>query len=94
MAGIEYEVCRKACPWVGNIPCHVPYLKAGWFRRGIPLPSHFAIPIGIAVWLATLIQCLTAFPNEAWLHSWLPYLMPNGIPMECGRIVAYQTSNA
>ena len=26
MAGIEYEVCRKACPWVGNIIHYILFI--------------------------------------------------------------------
>ena len=44
-----------ACPWVGDIvsPCPLPKGKAPCV--GIALTSHFAVPKGTAVWLATFV---------------------------------------
>ena len=35
-----------------------PTIKAGYVLRGLSFSSHFAVPIGTAVWLATFVWCL------------------------------------
>ena len=61
---LERENCGGKRPAVGRRYFKiVPYLKARFFACDILLSSHFAIPIGTAVWLATDIKCLTAFPT-------------------------------
>ena len=47
---------------------------------GIVLPSHFAVPIGTAVWLATLVRCLSASSlRTASFLCWLPLSDASGI---------------
>ena len=55
MAGMRLPPNNIACPWVGDIvsPCPLPKGKVPCV--GIALTSHFAVPKGTAVWLATFV---------------------------------------
>jgi len=55
MAGMRLPPNNIACPWVGDIisPCPLPKGKVPCV--GIALTSHFAVPKGTAVWLATIV---------------------------------------
>ena len=55
MAGMRLPPNNIACPWVGDMSgsCPLPKGKVPgvWCR----FPSHFAVPKGTAVWLATIV---------------------------------------
>ena len=55
MAGMRLPPNNIACPWVGDIvsPCPLPKGKVPCV--GIALTSHFEVPKGTAVWLATFV---------------------------------------
>ena len=44
-----------ACPWVGDMSGSCPLPKGKVPGVGCRFPSHFAAPMGAAVWLATIV---------------------------------------
>ena len=51
----DYPPYNIACPWVGDMCCVCPLPKGKVPCVGIALTSHFAVPKGTAVWLATIV---------------------------------------
>ena len=57
----DYLLYNIACPWVGDMCCVCPLPSGKVFDMCCShLTSHFAVPKGTAVWLATFVRCLTA----------------------------------
>ena len=44
-----------ACPWVGDMVSTCPLHISKVLCVGVALTSHFAVPKGTAVWLATIV---------------------------------------
>ncbi len=55
MAGKRVARLISACPWVGDMGCVCPLPKGKVSGVGVGLTSHFAAPMGAAVWLATIV---------------------------------------
>ena len=58
MAGAKVAPLISSCPWVGDMCCSCPLPTARFRVCGVALTSHFAVPKGTAVWLATFVRCL------------------------------------
>ena len=58
MAGKATPHTRILAVGKGHTQPMSPTIKAGLYYRGQSHTSHFAVPIGTAVWLATLVRCL------------------------------------
>ena len=54
MAGMSVARLISACPWVGDKSGSCP-LPKGKVPGVVSLTSHFAAPMGAAVWLATFV---------------------------------------
>ena len=52
---VDCMVWGKACLWVGDIVCLCPLHISKVLCVGVALTSHFAVPKGTAVWLATFV---------------------------------------
>ena len=63
----------------GTSANHVAYPRAGLYYWGNLHTSHFAVPKGTAVWLATIVRCLwhplCKRPNGIIFANY-PYLLP------------------
>jgi len=55
MAGKELPPKNIACPWVGDMSCTCPLHSSKVYVCGVAFTSHFAVPKGTTVWLATIV---------------------------------------